>query len=134
MAAAMIIDNTTRTASGTSKSKGNASGIGSISGSDTFETEPLDPILGDGSWTLKLLDLATLNNKVTGQAQVLLGTGKTYDFTVKGAYKASTGLSKLVVQGLDTAKPSSLVVTLGPENTIVQIKGRIFGQTINASF
>lgn len=122
--------NTNKTVSGTAKTKASASGLGSINSTDSWANEPMEDVV-DGSWTLRLLNLVTAKNKVTGTADVTLHTSSVHQFTVKGTYNPRTGTSRLMVTGLGAAKGASVTVTIGPGNTITSIKGKMFGQAVD---
>src|SRR5204862_5952142 len=93
--------------SGTFASKASASGLGSASDGGPVSPEPLPDELGDGTWTLSLNLEPNESNKYQGTnstATVTLMTGQVYPFSVVGAYKSTTGLTKLVLKGIDAAK------------------------------
>lgn len=129
---AVTVDNTSLTSSGSSRTKASASGIGGINGVDTWSGESLD--MGPATWTLRLLGLATSGKKVTGAAEVVLHSGAVHEFAVKGNYNAKNGLSKLVLTGQGAAKGSNLVVTIGAGDFVMAVKGKMFGQMVNAVF
>jgi len=127
------VNNGSLTVSGKTKTKASASGLGSISSTDSWVDQPMDDVV-DGSWTLRLLNLVTTRNKVTGTAEVTLHTSAVHQYSVKGTYNAKTQISRLVVTGLGSAKGGNLTVTIGPDNRVTAVKGRIFGQAVDVTF
>lgn len=131
------IDNATQAIFGTMKESASASGKGSISGTTTFSnsvSEVSSGGLGNGSWTLKLIDLATSNTAVTGSATITLNSGQSFNYTVKGTFSSTKG-TKLLLTGSDAnSKGSSIQVVIDTNNVVTNIKGRITGQNVNASF
>jgi hypothetical protein len=91
-----------------------------------------DVITGDGTWTLTM-DLSMTGKKIQGSASVTPDTGRTIQFTVKGAYKSGTEKSQLMLAPADVAnKGCNLRVTM-TGNAITAIKGKVLGQMINTS-
>jgi hypothetical protein len=131
------INSANQTISGSQKETATASGEGSIVESSTFNnsiSEVGTGGLGDGSWTLTLNDLSTTDNKVTGTATVTLNSGQVFNYSIKGAYSSTKG-TKLLLSGSDAiSKGSTIQVTLDTNNDVTNIKGRITGQMVNASF
>ena len=72
-------------------------------------------------------------HKVSGSAVITLNSGRSLPFTVRGVFNPRTEISKLTLLGVDTAKGSSLVVSVDG-NTVKTIKGRISGQSVYASY
>lgn len=133
-----VIDNTNRTISGQSTSQASAAGKGSISETDNFGPTSVNAIpgiapLGDGSWTLTM-NVATAANKISGAAQVTLNSGQVLNYSIKGSFKSTTGLSKLVLAGSDLASKGSTLQVMMNGNTVKSISGRIVGQNVNANF
>lgn len=128
----VAVNNATLTSTGVSKTKASAAGVGSVSGVDSWSGEPIDNDFA--TWTLGLWDLATTGKKVTGVAEVQLHSGAVHEFSLKGTFNAKTGISKLVLMGQGVAKGANLVVTIGPEDFVTSVKGKIFGQMVNATF
>lgn len=128
----VTLDNATLGLSGTLQTKASASGLGSIKGNESVNEVIFQP--GGGIWTLQLLDLLTTDKKVTGTAQVILHSGATHAFGLKGTYNAKTQATKLLLTGQGIAKGGNLVVTLGAANTVTSVKGKIFGQMVNATY
>lgn len=122
------VNNATFQVTGTSQSKASASGLGSMKSSDTISD---DIASMQGGWVMNLTGLATTGNKVTGTASVTLHSGAIHQFSVKGTYNSKTGISKLVLMGLDVAKGGNLTVTMGSGNKVTLIKGKVFGQMVN---
>jgi hypothetical protein len=108
---------------------GSISGLGSKTSHRTEGPDPLGQwIAGDGTWTLTL-NVATAGKVVIGSALVVLNSGGTFVFYVRGVYSAANEKSTLVLKGLDTAKGSNLVVKM-EGNLVRSIKGKISGQTV----
>jgi hypothetical protein len=79
------------------------------------------------------MNVSTSGTKVAGLATVVLETGTTFSFPVKGIYKPQTQQSRLALIGTGVSKGSSLQVTmLG--NSITGIKGRVAGQLVNLTY
>jgi hypothetical protein len=131
------INSATQTIFGTMKDSATASGHGSVTETQSFSNtvaEVGSGGLGDGSWMLTLNNLSTSNNAVTGTATITLSSGQSFNYSVKGAFNATKG-TKLVLTGSDAnSKGSAIQVTLDTNNTVTNIKGRITGQNVNASF
>lgn len=131
-------DNTTRTATGTETASvsihpplrtGDATGRASLTINESLSTM----VAGNGSWTLTLVDLSTTGRTVLGSATVVLDSGATFDFKVRGSFSSSTGVSKLTLtaDGKPTRGSSLRVVLNG--NDITSIRGAISGQKVNVS-
>lgn len=133
-AAKLSFDNLSGTASGIDKNSASASGLGSISGRDSF-SQNLDSIFpGDGSWTLALFGLNTdAKNKITGSAVVTLNSGEMFQYSVRGVFKTKTGTSKLVLSAFDAATKGSTLVVGMDGNSVVAIKGKISGQFVRVA-
>jgi hypothetical protein len=132
-----VINNTNQTIIGTMKETASASGVGSVNETRNF-TNSITAVgggdLGDGSWTLTLNNLATTNNQVTGTATITLNSEQVFNYSVKGSFNSTKG-TKLVLTGADViSKGSAIQVTLDTGNVVRNIKGRITGQNVNASF
>lgn len=125
------INNSALTVSGNTKTKATASGLGGLSSGEAWGPEPLGTEMGNGRWTLELLEVATTGKQVTGSARVVLQFGDEYPFSIKGSYNAKSGQSKLLLMGTDAAKGANLTVTIGPAGTITAIKGKLLGGAIN---
>jgi hypothetical protein len=124
------INNSSKIVSGNSKSSASASGMGSISGKDTFGPESVvDSGVGTGEWELRL-ELSTSGKLVTATlASVHLSSDRTLTFTAKGIYTAKTQSAKLVLTGTGVAKSSSLQVGI-VGNEIKTVKGKVLGQFV----
>jgi hypothetical protein len=124
------VNNSAKTVSGSMKSSASASGLGSISGKDTFGPNSMvTEGAGDGTWTL-LMTLSTTGKVVTGsQAKVTLSSGRILSFTAKGTFTAKTQATKLVLTGTGDAKGSSLQIGLAGSQ-IKTVKGKLLGQTV----
>ena len=127
-------DNVMGTATTSQKDTASASGMGSISSTET-QPQPLSSVFaGDGSWTLVLNDLATdSRNKILGTATVTLNTGQVFRYGVRGVYKTKDGSSKLLLKALDLATKGSTLLVGMNGNTVTTIKGKITGQMVNIS-
>ena len=130
----LTFDNVAGTASGTDKNSASASGLGSISGRDTFSQSLSDIFPGNGSWTLALFNLNTdSRNKITGSAVVTLNSGETFEYGVRGVYKSKTDTSKLVLSAFNPGTKGSTLVVGMNGNAVATIKGKISGQMVNVS-
>ncbi len=126
--ASFVINNATKQVSGTTKSSASASGLGSISGTDTFGPEAIPLGLGNGTWTLNM-NLTTTGKVVNGSAAtVTLSSGRVLNFTVKGTFTAKSNTTKIILTGTDVAKGSNLQIGM-TGNVIKTIKGKLLGQT-----
>jgi hypothetical protein len=123
------LDNYSQSVAGTTSTRAAAAGSGAISDHQTWGPYAVASFAaGTGSWTLNM-NLATSGKQVTGLATVVLETGTTFSFPVKGIYKPQSQQSRLVLIGSGASKGSSLQVTmLG--NSITGIKGRVAGQFV----
>ncbi|HZL44423.1 MAG TPA: hypothetical protein VFD66_14225 [Verrucomicrobiae bacterium] len=129
-------DNIANTTTLTKRDSASASGLGSIRGDPQVTIGTLTTEFpGDGSWTLALVGLTTSGKNITGTAAtVTLSTGQVFNFKVKGLFKTTDSTSRLLLASSDTAsRGSSLTVTMAG-NTVMGIKGRITGQSVNVSF
>ena len=131
------INSTDETIFGTRKGSASASGIGGISETTTFSNTLAaitDETSGNGSWTLTLNNLSTSNNAVTGTATIKLNSGQVFNYNVKGVFSSTKG-TKLVLTGSNPISVGSAIqVTLDLGNSVTNIKGKISGQSVNASF
>jgi plastocyanin len=126
-------DNLGQTSTAKLKDLASAAGLGSGSSRSTNGPVTLSSVIvGDGSWTLTM-SLSTTGNKITGSGVVTLNTGRTISFTAKGGFNSRTQLSKLVLAGSGLDKGSLLQVAMDA-GAVTSIKGRILGQTVNATF
>ena len=131
------INSADQTITGSNKKSAGASGVGSISETKPF-TNTINEVgggaLGDGSWTLTLNNLSTSNNAVTGTAMITLNSGQVFNYAVRGAFNSTKG-TKLLLSGSDAiSKGSAIQVTLDTNSVVTDIKGRIAGQMVKASF
>lgn len=113
---------------GTSTTKGSASGYGATSGKESF-TYAVPVELGNGSWTLVMNLVPELKNKMSGAATVTLATGQAYDFAITGTWAPKTWQSKLTLKGFGPSKGSTLSVTM-VDNDVTIISGKVSGQTV----
>jgi hypothetical protein len=129
----IILDKESLMTSGTRKARAfQAKGGVPIQSTASWTQEPAG--LGEGHWTLRLLDLVTTGKTTSGAAEVVLHSGAAHPFTVKGVYNTKTRQTKLVLLGQGTAAGANLTVTMSAENAITSIKGKLFGQMVNAAF
>ncbi|HZL43906.1 MAG TPA: hypothetical protein VFD66_11590 [Verrucomicrobiae bacterium] len=89
---------------------------------------------GNGSWTLTLSGITSLDNKVLGSATVVLNSGRSFNYTVHGSFSSSTGNSKLTLTAGDKSTRDSTLHVVLDGNVITSIRGVISGQSVNASF
>jgi hypothetical protein len=111
----------------------------SVSGWGTFTTKTLKAPLVETNflrnsqvWTLAMT-LSTTNRTVSGTGTVQLSSSETYAYSARGAFKAATGRSIIVLKGLDAAKGSALTVVMN-RDAVASIKGRILGQSVNVVY
>ena len=119
-----------------------APGVGAFRSQSTQGPGTLNALgAGDGTWMLKMDLLTDSRNRVTGTAQVGLNSGRTFDFSVRGLFKPTTGKSTLVLSGLNVtgtniatrlSRGSTLQVTMNGDS-VATIKGKLSGQTVNAA-
>lgn len=133
------IDEANREMVGTSSGSLKATVNGVTKGAPISKSEVAVPLpdQADGQWGLTLN--ASLNGtKYQGQSTINLSNGKSYNLTVNsGTYSSKTDASKLVLKGADTTHPINLNLTAGAALdtlTIKSIKGKVMGQTLNASY
>lgn len=124
----LTLNNATLTTTGSSKATAGSSGH-TIQAVDSWSEEPVT--IGEGHWNLRLRSLATAGKTVTGTAEVGLHSGALHQFSLKGAYNSKTQATKLVLMGQGGAAGSSLTVTIGADNRITTVKGKLFGQMVS---
>jgi hypothetical protein len=131
LAVKVTVDSTLQSVTGVYTSTGAASGYGSIKEVGELDLDWTDVVnsMGDGSWTLELQLTNDGVKKIGGTARVTLSSGAALDFTVKGAYKAKTDSSVLVLTAVAENKGSTLKVNL-TGSTITSLQGKVSGQTI----
>jgi hypothetical protein len=84
----------------------------------------------DGSAILELHCTAA-GKSTPGTGKVTLSNGESYEFSVKGKYNTKSDVSDLTLKG--SAKGTSLKLKVGGDGTIKPLKGKMLGQTLNAT-
>lgn len=81
-------------------------------------------------WTLSL-NLTPNKNKYNGTATVVTQSGQTINYTVGGTYSTRTDTSTLMLRGGKSGTLNLVVSTSGSELTILKVKGKLLGQSLN---
>jgi len=130
----VTIDPTAGTMAGRATGTASSSGTGVHTGvvkitNPAFgpEPSPFTPV----DWSLSLTNLTTSGTKVSCSATVSLSNNRSFPFTVKGIYSATTG-TKLTLTGTGTGKGAKLAVKM-TGNHITGINGSLLGQKVNLS-
>jgi hypothetical protein len=128
-------DNAAKTCSTAVKDTGSIPGQNSASplvGLRHYGPMPLSSfIAGDGSWTLDMT-LSTTGKRVVGSAIILLNSGQSQLYSIKGVYKHRNQRSTLVLTGIGLSRGSNLEVIMNAD-TITKTKGKICGQLVNVT-
>jgi hypothetical protein len=88
------------------------------------------PASMDGSAILEL-HCTSAGKSTPGTGKVTLSNGESYGFSVKGKYNAKSNESNLTLKG--SAKGISLKLKVGGDGTTKTLKGKMLGQTLNAT-
>jgi hypothetical protein len=104
-----------------------------------FSSRPVLPtpasyyLSSPGAWDL-VMALSTADKSVTGSGTVTLDAGVIFHFNVRGRFRPTDGKSTLVLSAADLATKGSVLRVTLIGNTVVNIRGSITGQTVNANF
>jgi hypothetical protein len=122
------IDPASRTITGTARGSAKASGLGSGPISENF-TDPL-PTGMDGGWSLDM-NLVPNGTKLGGTSSIHLNNGRSLDLGVKGSYSPKNHKSTITLNGINTAKGTTLTVVGNDDAlTTMTVKGKILGQVV----
>lgn len=111
---------------GTASSRACISGRGCATASGDFVLNP-----SADQCSLILTNLQLVGRTITGQAVVqMLGTGRTFDYTLRGTLNAKTKVSTIKLKGIGAGTGSSFALRAGNGFEVQRLTGRLLGQTV----
>lgn len=122
------IDPLAQTITGEVKVKVSMKGYGSYSDSADFEADLPPDMDGSAAFTF---EVTADGKKLVGTGELVLSNGETYQFSVKGTFKAKTNVSSFKFTGIDSAKKSKLNMQVDEDDGhIIKLSGKILGQKL----
>lgn len=131
------VDDTTGTLSGTMS--GSLKMVVTVDGKTVKETQRIPkssfsvdlPDTADGEWTITLSNVATDGKTITGECVATLGDDNSFDFAIKGSYKAKTDVSKITLTCLNSKAKITIVCNDQNAELVYQkVTGKAMGQKL----